>query len=178
MNRTSSRSFGNIVFVLAVIAAGLLLLFADPVSAQTTTGTTSGTTTGTTTNQPGTTPPSGTRQGTITNQFNSATAGSIATRAPGTWISQAIAEHNGDTTFLTGTVPTETPNFFRDTFNKIFTEIATSIQTLLSGLNALITSSTGTGTGTGGTGTGTGTTAFTPIPNATTTGQGTTTTLP
>ena len=186
MYRPISRSTRATILVLALTAIGAVLLMADSASAQLpqipgiTTG--GGTTTpptggGTTTpptgggtgdeGVPGTTPPSGTRQTTITNQFTSATSGSIQQRRPGLWIEQAIAVHGGDTSFFTG-VPEEPPNFFRDTFNQVFTQISQVIQGLLDGLNTLITA----GQGSGGGGSGTQNPAWVPIPNAATSGQG------
>ena len=172
-----SRSTRATILVLALTAIGAVLLMADSASAQlpqipgitTGGGTTTPPTTGGTGDEgvPGTTPPSGTRQTTITNQFTSATSGSIQQRAPGLWIEQAIAVHGGDTSFFTG-VPEEPPNFFRDTFNQVFTQIATVIQDLLNKLSMLITA----GQGSGGGGSGTQNPAWVPIPNAATSGQG------
>jgi hypothetical protein len=175
MYRPISRSTPATILVLALTAIGAVLLMADSASAQLpqipgiTPG--EGTTPPATGEEgggvPGTTPPSGTRQTTITNQFTSATSGSIQQRAPGLWIEQAIAVHGGDTSFFTG-VPEEPPNFFRDTFNQVFTQIATVIQDLLNGLSMLITA----GQGSGGGGSGTQNPAWVPIPNAATSGQG------
>jgi len=134
---------------------------------QTTTQTPTQTTTGTgSTTEDGmpTTPPTGTRQGTITNQFTASSAGAIQARRPGLWLQQATAINGGDTSFFTG-VPEEQPNFFVDTFNQIFTQMTTVIQGLLDGINTFVQNTLKPG---GTTGTGGGT-AFTPA----TTGQGT-----
>jgi hypothetical protein len=157
------------LLAVVLISAGGFLLAADAASAQlpdlpSLLGDDSTTTTGDgTDDEPGTTAPTGGRQTTITNQFNSATGGSISERRPGIWIQQGIAVHNGDTSFFTG-VPEDEPGFFRDTFNQIFTQLATIIQDMLTGLNLLITSSSGNTTPGG--------TAWVPIPNAATSGQG------
>ncbi|MBN2560756.1 MAG: hypothetical protein JXQ75_07495 [Phycisphaerae bacterium] len=110
-------------------------------------------------------PSSGTRQTIITNQFNAATAGLIQERRPGLWVQQGIAVHQGSTTFFTG-VPDEEPNFFRDTFNQVVTDIVSVIQGAMDGLNLLVQNLFRSGGSSGGG-------VYIPIQNAATTGQGT-----
>lgn len=169
MRNATNRFFGISRLAVLLLSVGAFLLAADAATAQSLTditdlftgGTTTTPTSDDTSDDPGTSAPSGTRQTTITNQFTAATGGSIQTRRPGLWVQQGIAVHNGDTSFFTG-VPEEEPNFFRDTFNQVFTQLATIIQDMLTGLNTLINASSGSTSGT----------AWVPIPNAATSGQG------
>ncbi len=140
------------------------------------TGTTTGTTTdttGTTTTTPTdgtTTPPTDGTDGTgpqptiITDQFTTVTGGALQARRPGLMIQRAIAVQSGSA-MPSGAGPADEPSFFRETFDMIALDFIDMLTNLLSSLNIL-----GSLDGTGSPGTGSGST----IPNAATSGQGTT----
>jgi hypothetical protein len=108
----------------------------------------------------------------ITNSLDSVNREGLSNRSPGIWIQNAQAVANGDTEFFTG-VPEEEPNFFRATFNEIFTIFTDTFSAIITGANVLIAANTGIPPIDGGmNGTGVGM-----IPNSATTGAGTTTTL-
>lgn len=131
-----------------------------------TTGTTGTTGTGTT-GQVTTTQPVGDSQPTIvSNQFTTTSSGALNERAPGLMVKRAIGVQTGDVE-IPGEV-TEEVSFFRDTFNKVLDQTLGTISDALTAINTLL----GTAVG-GGVGNGSGTVGR--IPNAATTGQGTST---
>jgi hypothetical protein len=106
MNKMSIKS----VLVSLAAAMSLILLFADQVSAQTTS----------------------------TSPSTSVTGGSLTTRSPGTWITQGIAnEQNGSTSISPGTASAATPNFFQSILEQLFALFATLLQSLFGGLSSI-----------------------------------------
>lgn len=177
------------VVIGLVVGVGLVATVSGPAAAQTSgqsvtnliqqflqgAGTTQQTT-GTTTSQPtegptGTTPLKG-RQSTISNQFTAATGGGIATRRPGLWVEQGIAEHNG-TLDIPGDYTPPPHSFFRQTFDMMAQDVLTLFSNILTGVDTLITSA-GSSSGGGGSSTIT----FVPPPNASTTWQSAQQTIP
>jgi hypothetical protein len=139
----------------------------------TTTGTPTTGTTGQEQEGPGTTAPTGTRQTVVTNQFTSATGAGIQQRRPGLWVEQGIAEHEG-TLEIPGDVPAEEPNFFRQTFDQMFQNVLGLFSNILTAVDGLVTSLGSSSSGGGGTSTIT----FVPPPNASTTWQSGSQTIP
>lgn len=142
-------------------------LFGSGTGTTGTTGTTTPTTP-TTTTQPG---EGGRAPTVISNQFNTTQGASLQERSPGVWIQNAIAEHEGTSEFLTGDATEEPPNFFKATFDQIALGLINELTTLLSGFNLMagVNPTPNPGDGTNGSTTG----GLTTIPNATTTGAGT-----
>lgn len=184
---------GGSIGILAAVACGVILGAARPASAQVlpqqtgdltqllqtfgglgglqnllggTTGTTTTNTTGTT-NQVTTTQPVGDSQPTIvSNQFTTTSSGALNERAPGLMVKRSIAVQTGEVE-IPGEV-TEEVSFFRDTFNKVLDQTLGTISDALTAINTLLGTAAGGGVNGGGSTIGT-------IPNAATTGQGTST---
>jgi len=119
----------------------------------------------------GETPMAGNRQPQlIGNQFTTTTVGSLQNRRPGLMVQQGIAGTLGNIDFP-GNEQERQPGFFVETFELIVFEMTDIVSNMIDGLNTLLGIS-GSLTPPGG---GGGTGGITPIDNAVTTGQGTTT---
>lgn len=121
----------------------------------------------------------------VQNQFTAHRGSAVAARRPGLQLQQALAIHTSDTNFISNTTPIDNNTFFRNAFEQLiltiiesFTQGASSFGTSgLGGLNSL-TGLTGLSGLFNTTATPNQQTTITPIQNATTTGQGASTTLP
>lgn len=102
----------------------------------------------------------------VSNQFTTVQGGSLQARRPGLWIQQGIAFRATGEPALSGDVPNE-PGFFKETLLLMFDEVIDSINDFINTINLGL--ALGDITGGGGIG------GITPIPNAATTGQGTST---
>lgn len=154
------QQFGPLLGLTGGLGTGTDGLTGDTGDGTTTTPTTT-TTTGAMGRQP------------LTTELRNVGREGLNNRRPGQWIQNAIAVHNGTDEFITGDVPEETPNFFRETFDTIAMDSLDLFSTILTAFNGLLSAGTGLPT-IGGTDDGNGGTTTT-IPNPATTGAGTTT---
>jgi len=101
----------------------------------------------------------------VGNQFTTVQGGSLQARRPGLWIQQGIAFRATGEPALSGDVPNE-PSFFKETLLLMFEEVVNSINDFFDTINLGLAFDDILGGGGSG---------LTPIPNAATTGQGTST---
>jgi hypothetical protein len=116
----------------------------------------------------------GTRQPTITGetQFNTTSGGALALRRPGIYIQNAMSVQGATNEFIDGSAVEQPDSFYKETFDTIALGVIDQFTSLIESLNLL----SGLAGGIPGIGGGTGGTST--IPNAATTGAGTTTTIP